>query len=184
MIWTDREIKNSLASGLIVIDPPPASDAYASTTVDLTLDPTLRLFKKTAPGLAVAVDPGLPGYKAKNLLAEVTEPLVLPEKGWDLDPGVLVLGWTKERLELRLQARIAARVEGKSGLARVGLAIHCTAPTIHAGFEGTIQLEIVNHGPMPIRLRPNIPICQLVFELTLGMPDKAYEGQFLGQQAT
>jgi len=184
MIWTDREIKNSLASGLIVIDPLPADDAYASTTVDLTLDPNLRLFKKQAPGLAVAIDPGLPGYKAKDLLAGVTDPFVIPEKGWDLEPGILVLGWTKERLELRLQGRIAARVEGKSGLARVGLAIHCTAPTIHAGFEGTIQLEIVNHGPMPIRLRPGLPICQLVFELTLGMPDKAYQGQFLGQDAT
>jgi dCTP deaminase len=103
--------------------------------------------------------------------------------GWDLAPGQLVLGWTRERIELRIHGRVAARVEGKSGLARVGLAIHCTAPIIHAGFEGTIQLEIVNHGPISIRLRPNIPICQLCFEQTLGMPDNAYKGQFLGQTA-
>jgi dCTP deaminase len=151
---------------------------------DLTLDPTLRLFKKTAPGLSVAIDPGLPGYKAKDLLAAVTDPLVIPETGWDLAPGHLVLAWTRERIELRIHGRVAARVEGKSGLARVGLAIHCTAPIIHAGFVGTIQLEIVNHGPMPIRLRPNISICQLCFEQTLGMPDNAYKGQFLGQTAT
>jgi dCTP deaminase len=183
MILTDREIKNSLASGLILIDPPPPADAYASTTVDLTLDPTLRLFKKTAPGLSVAIDPGLPGYKAKDLLAGVTEPFTISESGWDLAPGQLVLGWTRERIELRILGRVAARVEGKSGLARVGLAIHCTAPIIHAGFEGTIQLEIVNHGPISIRLRPNISICQLCFEQTLGMPDNAYKGQFLGQTA-
>jgi dCTP deaminase len=184
MILTDREIKNSLASGLILIDPPPPADAYASTTVDLTLDPTLRLFRKIAPGLSVTIDPGLPGYKAKDLLAGVTDALVIPETGWDLEPGRLVLGWTRERIELRVHGRVAARVEGKSGLARVGLAIHCTAPIIHAGFVGTIQLEIVNHGPLPIRLRPNIPICQLCFEQTLGMPDNAYKGQFLGQTAT
>jgi dCTP deaminase len=184
MILTDREIKNSLASGLILIDPTPPADAYASTTVDLTLDPTLRLFKKMAPGLSVAIDPGLPGYKAKDLLADVTEPFIIPETGWDLAPGQLVLGWTRERIELRIHGRVAARVEGKSGLARVGLAIHCTAPIIHAGFEGTIQLEIVNHGPISIRLRPNISICQLCFEQTLGMPDNAYKGQFLGQTAT
>jgi dCTP deaminase len=183
MILTDREIKNSLASGLILIDPLPPADAYASTTVDLTLDPTLRIFKPTAPGLSVAIDPGLPGYKAKDLLAGVTEPLIIPETGWDLAPGRLVLGWTRERIELRIQGRVAARVEGKSGLARVGLAIHCTAPIIHAGFEGTIQLEIVNHGPISIRLRPYISICQLCFEQTLGMPDNAYKGQFLGQTA-
>jgi deoxycytidine triphosphate deaminase len=39
MILTDREIKASLANGLIIIDPVPADDAYDSTTVDLTLDP-------------------------------------------------------------------------------------------------------------------------------------------------
>jgi dCTP deaminase len=59
-----------------------------------TLDPTLRIFKPTAPGLSVAIDPGLPGYKAKDLLAGVTEPLIIPETGWDLAPGRLVLGWT------------------------------------------------------------------------------------------
>jgi dCTP deaminase len=184
MILTDREIKNSLASGLILIDPMPAADSYSSTTVDLTLDPNLRKFKQTARGLSVAIDPGLPGYKAKELLEDVTTPFVIPPDGWDLPSGTLVLGWTRERIELRTHGRVAARVEGKSGLARVGLAIHCTAPIIHAGFEGTIQLEIINHGPIPIRLRPGISICQLVFEQTLGMPDKAYQGQFLGQQAT
>jgi dCTP deaminase len=91
MILTDREIKNSIASGLILIDPLPAADAYASTTVDLTLDPTLRLFKKTAPGLSVAIDPGLPGYKAKDLLAGATDALVIPETGWDLERAVWFL---------------------------------------------------------------------------------------------
>jgi dCTP deaminase len=183
MILTDREIKNSLASGLIVIDPAPASNAHNSTTVDLTLDPLLRIFKTPAPGLKVAVDPGMRGYRARDLINGVTEPFTIPPDGWDLEPGPLVLGWTKERLELKIQGRAAARVEGKSGLARVGLGIHVTAPIIHAGFTGTIQLEIINHGHIPIRLRPGIAICQLVFETTLGMPDKAYEGQFLGQSA-
>lgn len=185
MILTDREIKASLANGLIIIEPTPDQDAYESTTVDLTLDPTLRTFRPAAPGLSVAVDPGQPGYKAKDLIAGVTEPFSLTERGYyDLESKKLVLGWTRERIELPLHGRVAARVEGKSGLARVGLSIHCTAPTIHAGFVGTIQLEIVNHGPMPIRLRAGIPICQLIFELTLGMSDKAYSGQFAGQEAT
>ncbi len=183
MILTDREIKISLRSGQIVIDPAPDPDAFDSTTVDLTLDPTLRLFRKAAPRLAVAVDPGMPNYKAQALILGVTDPLVIPAGGWDLEPGPLVLGWTKERVKLPTVGRLAARIEGKSGLARIGLGIHVTAPVIHSGFEGTIQLEIINHGPMPIRLRPGLPICQLVFEVTLGTPDKGYEGQFLGQQA-
>jgi dCTP deaminase len=183
MILTDREIKNSLTSALISIDPPPSQAAFDSTTVDLTLDKTLRIFKKTAPGLSVAVDPGMRGYSAQALIMAVTEPFTLPDGGWDLKPGLLVLGWTRERVALRNHGRVAGRVEGKSGLARIGLGIHVTAPIIHTGFVGRIQLEIINHGPMPIKLRPGLPICQLVFELTLGMPDQVYEGQFLGQEA-
>lgn len=184
MILTDREIKASIANGLLVIDPAPGDTAYDSTTVDLTLDENLRLFKSMAPGLSAAIDPGMPGYKATNLIMGLTDPFVIPTSGWDLEPNKLVLGWTRERIELPLHGRIAARVEGKSGLARVGLTIHCTAPTIHAGFQGTIQLEIVNHGPLPIKLRPGVGICQLVFEQTLGMSSKAYGGQFFGQTTT
>jgi dCTP deaminase len=95
-----------------------------------------------------------------------------------------VLGWTKEKVKLRSPARVAARVEGKSSLARLGLAIHVTAPTIHAGFKGQIQLEIINHGPLPVRLRPGMPVCQLIFEQTLGVPDRGYGGQFSSQAAS
>jgi dCTP deaminase len=72
-------------------------------------------------------------------------------------------------------------VEGKSSLARLGLAIHVTAPTIHGGFSGNIQLEVINYGPLPIKLRPGMKICQLIFEQTLGVPEKLYQGQFKGQ---
>ena len=78
-------------------------------------------------------------------------------------------------------ARVAARVEGKSSLARLGLAVHVTAPTIHAGFEGQSQLEVINHGRLPIRLRAGMAICQLIFEQTLGFPEIGYGGQFSGQ---
>lgn len=184
MILTDREIKNSLSSGLIVITPRPSAEAFASTTVDLTLDQNLRLFKAAPSGMNVCIDPGKPGYKSKQMLADATEAYIIGSDGYDLEPGRLILAWTQQRVELKKHARCAARVEGKSGLARVGLAVHVTAPTIHAGFEGTIQLEVINHGPIPIKLRTGLAICQLIFEQTLGMPDNVYEGQFLGQNSS
>ncbi len=182
MIFPDREIKIALKKKLITIDPAPNSSAYASTSVDLTLDPLLRIFRNTGPG--VIIDPGLPGYQVKQLLNGVTDPFTIPVGGWDFPRGTLVLGWTKERVELNLKAKLAARVEGKSSLARLGLGIHITAPTIHAGFVGTIQLEMFNHGPNLIKLRPDMPICQLIFEMTKGVPEKAYKGQFSGQKAS
>jgi dCTP deaminase len=123
MILPDREIKKLLAKKLIVIDPAPTADAYASTSVDLTLDPLLRVFR--AVGEGIIIDPTMPGYKVRTLLDGLTDPVTIPPQGWDFVRGVLVLGWTKERIELNLTARVAARVEGKSGLARLGLAITC-----------------------------------------------------------
>ncbi len=101
--------------------------------------------------------------------------------GFVLNPGIFMLGWTNENVQLPSHGRLAARVEGKSSLARLGIGIHITAPTIHAGFKGAIQLEICNHGPMKVRLMTGMPVCQLIFDQTLGTPEKGYMGQFSGQ---
>jgi dCTP deaminase len=181
MILTDREIQKLLKSGLISIEPKPPLDAYDSTAVDLTLDPLIRVFRTNVPGFII--DPSAPGYKATELIRTATDPVTIGEHGWELPRGTLVLGWTRERVDLNFKGKVAARVEGKSGLARIGLGVHVTAPTIHAGFPGTIQLELVNHGPLPIKLRPGMAICQLIIETIKGTPSKAHKSQFAGQTA-
>jgi dCTP deaminase len=181
MILTDREIQKLIKNGLISIEPKPPIDAYDSTAVDLTLDPLIRVFRTNIPGLII--DPSAPGYKATELIRTATDPVTISEQGWELPRGTLVLAWTKERVDLNFKGKVAARVEGKSGLARIGLGVHVTAPTIHAGFPGTIQLELVNHGPLPIKLRSGMAICQLIIETIKGTPSKAHKSQFAGQSA-
>src|SRR5882757_9689555 len=181
MILTDREIQKLLKNGLISIEPKPPIDAYDSTAVDLTLDPLIRVFRTNIPGLII--DPSAPGYKATELIRTATDPVTMSEQGWELPRGTLVLAWTTERVDLNFKGKVAARVEGKSGLARIGLGVHVTAPTIHAGFPGTIQLELVNHGPLVIKLRPGMAICQLILETIKGTPSKAHRSQFAGQSA-
>jgi dCTP deaminase len=105
-----------------------------------------------------------------------------------LPPGCFYLAWTLEAVQLPYRSRIAARVEGKSSLARLGLGIHVTAPTIHAGFGASdadpswvgnpIQLEIWNTGPLPVVLKRGLKICQLIFEVVDGTPEQGYHGQF------
>lgn len=181
MILTDREIKIALQRGSLVIDPLPVEKAYSSTSVDLTLDPFLSIFKSGKPGINTTVDPAADNFNAEEILKDLTNQLEIPDHGFALARNELILAYTREYLDLRHDQRLAARVEGKSSLARIGLSVHITAPTIHAGFEGRVRLEIVNHGHLPILLRKGMRICQLIFEQTLGTAEKAYNGQFLGQ---
>ncbi len=182
MILTDREIQISLSRRQIVIDPPPQPQAYSSTSVDLTLDAVLTLFEKGADYVKKVIDPTHPDYDIDRALEEVTRTETIDAKtGYDLPAKHLVLGWTAEYVHLPIDARLAARVEGKSSLARLGLGVHITAPTIHAGFDGQIRLEILNHGPFPITIKPGMRICQLIFEQTLGTPERGYQGMFAGQ---
>lgn len=83
------------------------------------------------------------------------------EKGYIIEPGEFVLGYTDEIVYL--PSNIAARFEGKSSLGRIGLMTHITAGFIDPGFHGQITLEIYNVNRRPIVLRPGMRIGQLCF---------------------
>jgi dCTP deaminase len=103
-------------------------------------------------------------------------------------PQTFLLGWTIEKIQLPHRSRFAARVEGKSGLARLGIGVHVTAPTIHAGFgfkkDGAgypgspLRLEMWNVGPLDVKIVEGMAICQLIFEVVDGTPEQGYEGKF------
>lgn len=182
MVLTDREIQVAIQNAQIVVKPPPDQVAYSSTSLDLTLSKFLQEWKTVAnKSTEPIISPATEGYKFSDLVAQRSRSTEITSDGWVLEPGSFVLGWTEESVELPISARLAARVEGKSSLARLGIGIHITAPTIHAGFKGTIQLEICNHGPLRVKLVPGMPVCQLIFEQTLGTPEQGYKGQFYGQ---
>ncbi len=183
MILTDREIQTFLATRQINIKPKPDLVRYSSTSVDLTLAKQLRewSFDQIEKTRGEIITPG-PKLRYSKFRDKYTKKINIPtSKGYALAPNAFVLAWTHETINLPNHSRIAARVEGKSSLARLGLGVHVTAPTIHAGFEGYIQLELCNHGPVSIRLIPGMPICQLIFEMTFGTPEKGYSGKFLRQ---
>ena len=47
---------------------------------------------------------------------------------------------------------LAARVEGKSSLGRLGLLTHATAGFVDPGFSGHVTLELSNVATLPIML--------------------------------
>lgn len=83
------------------------------------------------------------------------------EEAIRLHPGQFVLGRTLEYFKIPVD--IAARLEGKSSLGRLGLVIHSTAGWFDPGFEGTGTLELTNIANLPIVLRPGMLIGQMAF---------------------
>ena len=89
-----------------------------------------------------------------------------------LEPGQFALAATSERV--RFGPKVAGRLEGKSSLARLGFMPHAAAGFFDPGFEGWPTLELVNFAPMPIILRPGMPIAQMSFFAMVSIPQKLY----------
>ena len=89
--------------------------------------------------------------------------LVEVDKGepFILHPGEFVLGSTYE--VVTLPDDLAARLEGKSSLGRLGLLTHSTAGFVDPGFSGHVTLELSNVATLPIKLWPGMKIGQLCF---------------------
>ena len=96
-----------------------------------------------------------------------------------LMPGGFCLATTTEKIFLPLD--LVGRVEGRSSLGRLGLAVHITAGFIDPGFKGRITLEIANHGLNTIKLISGMRIAQIAFELVQGCT-KGYTGKYQGQK--
>jgi dCTP deaminase len=190
MILSDRETRAARARGAIRILPEPAPAAWSSTALDLTLDGPLSGWEVPEDQAPLLLCPHGADFDFAALGQQFGREIPLGEQGHVVEPFSFLPGWTAERIQLPHTARLAARVEGKSSLARLGLGVHVTAPTIHAGFGvsedpqhagSSIRLEIWNIGPFRIKLEKGMPICQPIFEWVDGTPEKGYTGQFARQ---
>ena len=171
MVLSDQAIKDALHSGELVIDPPPSEEQYQSSAVNIHLGDSFRIWdlsKFSPKGVEVQLNLAEQSFQDTANAYTIPAPrqpdnsVLLPP--FARQPHVL-LCLTRERIHLKKEAALCARVEGRSSLARIGLVVHLTAPTIHAGFEGQITLEIVNHGPFYVKFVPNSTmICQFIIE--------------------
>lgn len=161
MILSDRDIKKYLKSGKIKIKPAPDLEKQlGSASLDLRLGNEFRLFnytQKTALDLKKPAD-----FEAMTSFLKIKE-----KETFVLHPGDFVLGVVEEYLEM--PPDLAARIDGRSSLGKLGLVIHSTSGHVDPGYCGRLTLEISNIGRLPILLYPQMRICQLVFE-TLSSP--------------
>lgn len=183
MILCDSELQAALDHKQLIIEPRPGPDAIGTSAIDLALGSEFKRWKSPKKGTEVTIDPSASGFNFSDIGNDFLEEFPCDRNGSIvLPPDGFVLGLTDERIELPRSSRLAARVEGRSTLARLGLTIHLTAPTIHAGFRGKITLEIKNLGVLPIRLCPHLKICQLIVEQVFGTPKSEFRSLFQDQK--
>jgi len=151
MLLSDRDILAEVAAGRVNLDPWDAALVQPSS-VDVRLDKYFRVFESHRYSV---IDPA--EDQSELTRAVTTE----DDAAFVLHPGEFVLGSTYEYV--RLPDDVAARLEGKSSLGRLGLLTHSTAGFIDPGFEGHVTLELSNVATLPIKLWPGMKVGQLCF---------------------
>ncbi len=185
MILSGTDIARALKNKSLVIDPKPELAAIDSSALDLKVgEPFFTWNRALVEQQGVAVTVNLDTFKFKSLSEPFLREVQKESNGqYIIEPGQFYLSATHERVYLPIESRLAARVEGKSSLARLGLVVHMTAPTIHCGFDGVITLEIFNYGPFPLRVTPGrTRFCQLIIEKLSSVPKEPGGKSFSGQK--
>ena len=172
MILSDEEIVQAIERGELAFNPAISLNQIRASSVDLRLGHEITFFEE---------DPGVYGYGIKIRLGDNLD----VERGVEkfgrtqsyetgeyfaLKKDDFILAYTLE--SITLGSSLAARVEGRSTLGRLGISIHQTAPTVHPNFSGRLRLEISHNGPFECEITPEYTICQLIIE-RVGQPVQA-----------
>jgi len=170
VLLSDRDIRAELDARRVVLDPFDES-MIQPASVDMRLDKYFRVFENHRyPHIDPAED--------QSDLTRAVEPN--EDEPFILHPGEFVLGSTYE--VITLPDDVAARVEGKSSLGRLGLLTHATAGFIDPGFSGHVTLELSNMATLPIKLWPGMKIGQLCFFRLTSPAENPYGSEKYGSR--
>jgi dCTP deaminase len=170
VLLSDRDIRAELEADRVVLDPYDPSMLQPSS-IDVRLDKYFRLFDNHKYPF---IDPATDQPELTRLVeADNDEAFVL-------HPGEFVLGSTYEAVTL--PDDVAARLEGKSSLGRLGLLTHSTAGFIDPGFSGHVTLELSNVATLPIKLWPGMKIGQMCFFRLSSASEHPYGSDLYGSR--
>ena len=170
MIFSDRTIREAIASGRIIIEPFDPSLVQPSS-VDVRCDDRFLVFENHR----------YPHIDPRAAQTDLTTEIKASESDpFILHPGEFVLGTTLETIGLGDD--VVARLEGKSSLGRLGLLIHSTAGFIDPGFHGQVTLELSNVANLPITIYPGMKIGQISFYQMTTAAEHPYGSAGLGSK--
>lgn len=146
MILSANEIEAKLKAGEISITPFDTSNLKPASYM-LTLGRVLRKLKPV-PELDAREEP------------EVEE-LLIPDDGYLLQPGEHILGITAEIVGL--SKKYSCLLSNRAGLAMLGLDVSQSSFYCEPGTTHAYTMEMVNNGPLPVRLFSGLRIAKAVF---------------------
>ena len=170
MLLSDKDIRSEVESGRVGIDPYEPKMIQPSS-IDVRLDKFFRVFENHKYEV---IDPS---KEQPELTREIE---VGNNEHFILHPGEFVLASTYE--VVTLPDDIAARLEGKSSLGRLGLLTHSTAGFIDPGFSGHITLELSNVANLPVKLFPGMKIGQLCLVKLSSAAENPYGSAIYGSR--
>lgn len=180
MILSNRDIIKEIKGGGLRFDPMIEPDQISTSSIDLRIANVFTVPFPPLRGASITIDSG--ESSPEDVFARYAEEEVVPDEGkFELKPGAFVLGYTLERVWL--PNYLAARIEGRSSMARFGVSIHQTAPTVHANFDGQLRLEISNVGPYTVLIEPGMRFCQLIVEKLSSPADPTDESRWQHQSS-
>lgn len=170
MYLSDRDIKKAVGGGDITIrDFDEARLNPAS--YDILLG---NKFIVTSTNETPLIDP------VKKIYPKTKE-IIVPDDGeFVLHPGISILGTSVDYFG---SEKYLVHLSGKSSLARIGLVIHNTAGIVNPGHFLNITFELANLNHVPIILRPNMRIGQILFSELSSTPLQSYSdtGRYHGK---
>lgn len=170
MYLSDKDIKKAIQKKEIVINgfeetrlQPASYDILlgnkflvSNTESTMAIDPVMKIFPET-------------------------KEIIIPDDGmFVLHPGISILGTSVDYFG---SDKYLIHLSGKSSLARLGLIIHNTAGIINPGHFLNITFELCNLNSLPIILRPQMRIGQILFSQLSSQPGKDYKttGRYQGR---
>jgi len=127
MIYCDHHIERAIRDGRLQIEPPPEPSQFESSALNLRVGADFREWKAALRASATHHAIDLDNIDLADII-DLTDPLNPNDNGLIvISPGAFVLVRTLEYVHLPLKSKLAARVEGRSRQARLGMAAHITA---------------------------------------------------------
>lgn len=164
MILSDKKIKELLASKELSVTPLD-EEQIQPASIDLKLgNHFLRVDENSITSMSLDEE--------AKYIEIIADEIIIP-------PLSFLLATTKEYI--KIPNNITAFVEGRSSIGRLGLFIH-NAGLIDAGFEGEITLELFNANRVPLKLKSDRRICQIVFHYMDQDAENPYNGKYQGQK--